>query len=239
MTSNHHNSAAVEDVTLPAIRCLEDSTRQPSAIANVRAGSEIIFKATNTMGHPGPQLAYMARVPTSSNATTWKGDGNVWFKVSEKGATIDSTGVHFETGMNHLSAKIPKAVPNGEYLVRVEHIALHKPGLPQNYVACAQVKVTGGGSGKPNPLVAFPGAYKKTDPGLKFNMYGSPGKIMFSSASQADLVRNKPANLISSHTVSYAGATCVVCVSLDINWNGNSWCGWLWNVCQNGLGVIC
>lgn len=58
--------------------------------------------------------------------------------------------------------QIPKNVPSGKYLVRVESIALHQAssvGGAQMYLSCAQVEVIGGGSGKPGPLVAFPGAY--------------------------------------------------------------------------------
>lgn len=67
---------------------------------------------------------------------------------------------------------VPKNTPNGDYLVRIEHIALHNTGKPQIYVACGQVTVTGGGSGTPGPLVAFPGAYAANDPGVVFNLYG-------------------------------------------------------------------
>lgn len=72
---------------------------------------------------------------------------------------------------------IPKAVPSGKYLVRVESIALHQAqsvGGAQIYLSCAQVEVTGGGSGKPGPLVAFPGAYKASDPGLIWSYYPVP-----------------------------------------------------------------
>ncbi|KAF2423507.1 cellulose-growth-specific protein [Tothia fuscella] len=175
MTSNHYNSAAIEDPTSAAIRCFEDPTRKQSSIASVAAGSTVGFKSSNIIGHPGPVLWYLAKVPSGQSASSWKGDGNVWFKFQEKGATTDATGVHFETGMTKLTAKIPQSLSSGEYLVRVEHIALHKPGNPQHYVACGQLKVTGGsGSAQPSALVAFPGAYRKSDPGLAFNMYGSP-----------------------------------------------------------------
>jgi len=69
---------------------------------------------------------------------------------------------------------IPKNVPSGKYLVRVESIALHQAqnvGGAQIYLSCAQVEVTGGGSGKPGPLVAFPGAYQPNDPGLLWSYY--------------------------------------------------------------------
>jgi len=61
--------------------------------------------------------------------------------------------------------------------VRVESIALHQAqsvGGAQIYLSCAQVEVTGGGNGTPGPLVAFPGAYKATDPGLRWSYYPIP-----------------------------------------------------------------
>jgi hypothetical protein len=36
---------------------------------------------------------------------------------------------------------------------------------------CHQLKVTGGGNATPAGLVAFPGAYKATDPGITVDAY--------------------------------------------------------------------
>jgi hypothetical protein len=58
--------------------------------------------------------------------------------------------------------------------MRVEHIALHSAsavGGAQFYISCAQIKVENGGNGTPGPKVAFPGAYKATDPGIQLNIY--------------------------------------------------------------------
>jgi hypothetical protein len=69
---------------------------------------------------------------------------------------------------------IPKSLPDGEYLLRVEHIALHMASQQngaQFYLACSQIKITGGGSGSPGPLVSFPGAYSGSDPGIKVDIY--------------------------------------------------------------------
>jgi hypothetical protein len=69
---------------------------------------------------------------------------------------------------------IPAEVPSGDYLVRFEHIGLHVASTvngAQFYISCSQVSVTGGGSGTPSPLVAFPGAYTPTDPGLLIDIY--------------------------------------------------------------------
>lgn len=79
---------------------------------------------------------------------------------------------------------IPEALPSGQYLVRMEAIALHvrdmmqlcpppivltsyailpqaasSYGGAQFYIGCGQVNVTGGGSGTPGPLVSIPGVY--------------------------------------------------------------------------------
>jgi hypothetical protein len=79
-------------------------------------------------------------------------------------------------GVTSASVRVPAALPPGNYLLRIEHIALHgainKNGA-QTYVACAQVKVTGNGKGDLSKAVkvAFPGAYKAEDPGIKINLY--------------------------------------------------------------------
>lgn len=69
---------------------------------------------------------------------------------------------------------IPAATPSGDYLVRVEHIGLHVAqslGAAQFYLSCGQITITGGGSGTPGPLVAFPGAYSASDPGIQISIY--------------------------------------------------------------------
>jgi hypothetical protein len=64
--------------------------------------------------------------------------------------------------------------------MRNEHIALHTAGSKggaQFYLSCAQLEVTGGGSKAPTNLVAFPGAYKDTDPGILISKWNSLGNV--------------------------------------------------------------
>lgn len=85
---------------------------------------------------------------------------------------------------------IPADTPDGEYLLRVEQIALHlaqTAGGAQFYLACSQIQVTGGGSGTPSPLVALPGAYSSSDPGILVDLnaispdeYQPPGPEVWS-----------------------------------------------------------
>jgi hypothetical protein len=74
--------------------------------------------------------------------------------------------------------------------MRNEHIALHTAGSKggaQFYLSCAQLEVSGGASTTPKNLVAFPGAYSATDPGILINInypiptsYKNPGPDTFS-----------------------------------------------------------
>ena len=71
-------------------------------------------------------------------------------------------------------APIPAQTPSGQYLYRIEHIALHGAGTTggaQFYIGCGQITVTGGGNGTPGPKIAFPGGYSAKDPGILINIY--------------------------------------------------------------------
>jgi hypothetical protein len=77
-------------------------------------------------------------------------------------------------GETSVSFTIPASLPAGDYLMRIEHIGLHvaqSAGGAQFYISCGQLTVTGGGSGSPTPLVAFPGAYVATDPSILIDIY--------------------------------------------------------------------
>ncbi|KAF2110125.1 glycoside hydrolase [Lophiotrema nucula] len=174
-TTNYQSNGPVTDVTSDQIRCYELSPGTASQTYEVKAGDTLGFVAQSSISHPGPLLFYMAKVPDGKTADTWDGDGSVWFKIYEQGATITSAGMTWASqGAKQVTVPIPKSLPSGEYLFRVEHIALHSAGSSggaQFYISCAQLKVTGGGSGSPSPLVSFPGAYKASDPGILINIY--------------------------------------------------------------------
>jgi hypothetical protein len=81
---------------------------------------------------------------------------------------------NFDIDKGSVSVTIPRSTPSGDYLLRIEHIALHQASNTngaQFYISCAQIRVTGGGNGNPSPLVSFPGAYSPNDPGIKINIY--------------------------------------------------------------------
>ncbi|KAF2110174.1 glycosyl hydrolase family 61-domain-containing protein [Lophiotrema nucula] len=177
-TVNFQSNAGLSDVTSPEIRCYTSGTKSAGTQA-VAAGGSVTFKASPNIFHPGPLQFYMAKVPAGQTAATWDGSGNVWFKIYAEKATASGGQLSWASlNKGTVSVTIPKNVPSGEYLLRIEHIALHQASNAngaQFYISCAQINVSGGGSGSPSPLVSFPGAYSATDPGIKVNIYNFAG----------------------------------------------------------------
>ncbi|KAJ2902835.1 putative endo-beta-1,4-glucanase D [Zalerion maritima] len=78
------------------------------------------------------------------------------------------------TALSKVYTTIPSCIPSGDYLLRVEHIGLHSTSSvnsAQFYISCAQAHINGGGSTTLLNLVAFPGAFSPTDPGIQINIY--------------------------------------------------------------------
>jgi hypothetical protein len=72
--------------------------------------------------------------------------------------------------------KIPSDIKPGLYILRSELLSLHGngqtmnpglKGLPQFYVHCFNIEITGSGTATPSG-VRFPGGYPKNDPGVGF-----------------------------------------------------------------------
>ncbi|RMZ70485.1 fungal cellulose binding domain-containing [Pyrenophora seminiperda CCB06] len=161
----------------PDIRCNQGAfaSAGKTQVLTVNAGEEVRLKlaVSAKFQHPGPGLVYMSKAPGSVQSYDGSGD---WFKIYEEGVCDggDFTSTAWcDYNRNYLAAKVPKNTPNGEYLMRFEHIGVHRSHVnqPEHYVSCIQVKVQGGGSGTPGPMVKFPGAYKATDPYANFSIY--------------------------------------------------------------------
>ena len=112
-----------------------------------------------------------------------------WTKISQSAIISGTTWATDELIASGFttSTTIPRDLQAGDYVVRHEIIALHSayayPGA-QFYPGCHQVKVSGGGSKTPTGLVAFPGAYKASDPGVTYDAYQPqtytvPGPALF------------------------------------------------------------
>ncbi|KAH9478438.1 Endo-beta-1,4-glucanase D [Psilocybe cubensis] len=173
-TNNFNSQSPVTDVTSADFRCYTSQTQATASTATVAAGSQIGIQADQSMYHPGVVNVYMAKAP--GNVSTWDGSGAVWFKVYQISAVTDGGSTITFPAQNLLSVSftLPKNLPSGQYLVRMEQIALHAAstfGGAQFYLSCAQINVTGGGNGTPGPLVAIPGVYTGNEPGILINIY--------------------------------------------------------------------
>ena len=217
-TKNAQSKQGIENPTVADIRCY--ASRAAAGVAEVPAGATVHYISTQQVNHPGPTQYYLAKVPAGQTAATFDGAGAVWFKFHTGGPTVDKNKQITWPGQSMPSppvllaslplspcgtgswltglpdeyktpnATIPKDVPSGEYLLRVEHIGLHMAmslNKAQFYLSCSQIRITGGGSGTPGPLVAFPGAYRSNDPGILVNVgaiqptaYQPPGPPVWS-----------------------------------------------------------
>ncbi|KAI0315794.1 glycoside hydrolase family 61 protein G [Amylostereum chailletii] len=135
----------------------------------------------------GPLTAYMAAVPSATQTDV---TGLQWFKIWEDG--LDQTTHQWGSDILFLNGgnatfTIPSCIASGQYLLRVEDIALQNaasyPGA-QFYMSCAQIEVTGGGDASPQ-TVSFPGAVTSSSPGVVVpSVYGVtsytvPGPAVF------------------------------------------------------------
>jgi hypothetical protein len=177
-TDNEQSLAPQTDVTSTELTCYDTTTNLIPSTATAAAGSVIGFEAfghPSSIYHPGVVNIYMANA--AGDASTFSGQtGDVWFKVYEITAVTDGgTTITFPAqNLTAVNFTIPAELPSGQYLVRMESIALHVAstyGGAQFYIACAQIEVTGGGSGTPGPLVAIPGVYTGYEPGILIDIY--------------------------------------------------------------------
>ncbi|KAF8155733.1 glycosyl hydrolase family 61-domain-containing protein [Crassisporium funariophilum] len=172
-TNNYNSQQPVVDVASSDFRCYNSQTGATAQTATVAAGSQIGFRANQNVYHPGVVNVYMAKAPGS--VSSWDGSGSVWFKAYVLAVTDGGKSITFPAqNINGVTFTVPRSLPSGEYLVRIENVALHAATNFQGaqwYISCGQINVTGGGSGKPGPLVAIPGVYTGREPGIMINIY--------------------------------------------------------------------
>ncbi|KAK3899628.1 putative endo-beta-1,4-glucanase D [Staphylotrichum tortipilum] len=178
VTENFQSHGPVTDVTSSQMTCYQRDVGTGAAkIVSATAGSSVAFTVDTSIGHPGPLHFYLAKVPSGQTAATFDGKGAVWFKIYEDGpAGLGTSSITWPSqGKTQVSVTLPSCLANGDYLLRVEHIALHSAssvGGAQLYIGCAQLTVTGGsGTLNTGSLVSFPGAYSASDPGILFQLY--------------------------------------------------------------------
>ncbi|RDW82058.1 glycoside hydrolase family 61 protein [Coleophoma cylindrospora] len=166
---NTNNNSPVTDLTSDDLRCNVGANGNTTATVSVAAGSTVAFTADQTVYHQGPVSVYMAKAPTTASA--FDGSGDVWFKILDLGPTFSGGSATWVLNQTY-TFDLPTCVQDGDYLLRIQQLAIHNPGgTPQFYIECAQITITGGGTTDLAPKVAIPGAFKATDPGYTVNIY--------------------------------------------------------------------
>ncbi|KAI9665721.1 MAG: hypothetical protein M1821_003655 [Bathelium mastoideum] len=143
--TTYYTNNPVTDVTSVDIRCNVGGSTISSNTTTVNAGDNIGFTVTPNIYRkipyicyllnlsltkstdPGPAQAYMAKAPSGTNIATWDGSGDVWFKIFGQGpSSFAASGLTWPSmDASSVMFTIPKDLPTGDYLVRVEQIGLH------------------------------------------------------------------------------------------------------------------
>ncbi|EPS42243.1 hypothetical protein H072_3775 [Dactylellina haptotyla CBS 200.50] len=171
-TNTNYNSP-VTDLTSTDLRCNVGAlTGGSTSTYTVAAGTKVTLGLDTAVYHQGPVIFYMGKVPSGATAQSWDGSGVNWFKFDQRGPTF-SGGTSTWPMSQTYDVTIPAGIPAGQWLLRAEQIGIHNPypaGLPQFYVGCLQLQVTGGGSCSPS-YFSIPGHITQDDPGITVNIY--------------------------------------------------------------------
>lgn len=153
-------------------------------VYTVGTGDKVQFLGAfgmNSIEHPGPAQVYMSK---SDDVKSDDGSGE-WFKVRDAlfcdnpgndGALTTAWCTWGEPG---IAFTVPDTIPDGEYLVRVEHIPLHgAQGTPtgaEYYYSCGQLKVEGStvDSMPAFDTISIPGGVQPDDEAVMFNIWTS------------------------------------------------------------------
>ncbi|KAE8441075.1 hypothetical protein EG329_005904 [Mollisiaceae sp. DMI_Dod_QoI] len=165
--------------------------------ATVAAGGTVTAKWAQWTHQQGPVMVWMYKC--AGDFKSCDGKGKAWFKIDQQGMTAapltsNNWGTAVVYAKLQWTSTIPKALASGNYLIRHELLALHQANTPQFYPECAQITVTGGGSGVPSGsfLTSIPGYATMSDPGVMVDIYSSkattytcPGPAVWTGATSA------------------------------------------------------
>lgn len=195
-TSNTGNGFLTsEDYSSPDIICHQNATNAKGHVT-VKAGDRVNVQWTEWPdSHHGPVMDYLA--DCGESCETVDKTKLKFFKIDGVGL-VDGSEVPGTWGDDQLiknnnswMVEIPKSIAPGNYVLRHELMALHgaqTEGGAQNYPQCFNLKVTGGGSDKPEGTLGTE-LYKPKGDGIVVNIYSSlssyqvPGPTMYSGAT--------------------------------------------------------
>jgi len=207
---------AVENANAPEMACGNKAV-PAELVANGRAGSNITYYWSPWLpSHRGPMTSYLA--PYTGELAKVNLNELKFFKIAEDALHDDNKTwatdkLIADNGL--WSTSIPADIKRGTYVLRHELTALHfatehtnykffgnlKPA-PQFYITCFALNVTGDGTAVPQGET-FPGAYKVSDPGFKYDIFGKldrypiPGPPVYISTGPKPALKENPLVVVS------------------------------------------
>jgi len=170
------NYNPIMTVTDAAMTCNGGTSAALSA--NITAGQTVTAKWAQWTHQQGPVMVWMYACGGAFTSCT--GKDKKWFKIDQMGMTAPPlSGTAWGTAQVYKTLQwtstIPKNLAPGNYLIRHELLALHQANTPQFYPECAQLTVTGTGTGVPSGafLASIPAYAAQSDPGVTVDTYAS------------------------------------------------------------------
>jgi hypothetical protein len=165
---------------------------------NMAAGDMLGFAIKDTFGHPGPQQVYISKALGRISDYDGAGDWTKIYSLTSSLNTSEGAGDGLLKWATHrvrtFNFRLSPELQTGEYLLRAEGLALHaahKPDKAQFYIACAQINVTGNGTGILGPSIKFPGGYQWNSTGVlipefwsRISNYTPPGPSLWPRNTQ-------------------------------------------------------
>jgi hypothetical protein len=169
---NTNYNSPVTDLASNDLRCnVGGLDGSQTSVRSIKAGGDFTFTLDTAVYHQGPTSVFISKAPSS--VKNYQGDGT-WAKIADVGPTFSGNSANWVMSQTY-SFKLPTCLPDGEYLLRIQQLGIHNPypgGIPQFYISCAQISVTGGtNTGSFNPSLRIPGAFKESDSGYQANIY--------------------------------------------------------------------
>ncbi len=152
-----------------------------------------------------------------SSCSTFKTSSAKWFAIDKVGMNADGSYATDDliAAAASWTTTIPFNVAPGEYLLRIELLALHSIGAPQFYPSCSQIRVSGTGNGAPRDgeVVPIQDIYKGYSfpniwmPGSAFKIAGPAVAAFVASASPAHTPLPSPSTGVTSSARTLAATT--------------------------------
>ncbi|TLD23829.1 hypothetical protein PspLS_06358 [Pyricularia sp. CBS 133598] len=160
------------------LRCNKGSEKHASKTKALKvvAGQDVVGFATNIgqrFGHPGPLTIMMSKAP--GDVKDYMGEGN-WFTVYQLTTTTPWNGTDqgwLSWNKNQFTFKLPLEIPKGQYLMRIEHMAVHPPNKGKEfYMQCAHLDVQSDYNGSPpGPTYKIPGGLNMKSPAIELDSW--------------------------------------------------------------------